>query len=101
MIQFHFVDGIDSGAGIGIGGEQHATSIGLQGERVDQEFRAADTGHALVDQKQGDTVAAGGELSDEGHGFFGGVGSENAVIGGEFGFQVALDGGEGPRGLVN
>ena len=91
MIELHLVDCLDGRIGIRVGGQQHTSGIRLEQQRFHQEFRAAQLRHALIDKKKGDPVSAGGELLHKLHGLCGRIRSQNAVVGREFGFQVAFD----------
>jgi hypothetical protein len=94
MIQPNFIDGVDRGTGIRIGGQQNSPGIGLQREGVHKKFRAAYARHALVDKEQRDAIAASGELLHKIHGFIGSVYREYPVVSGEFGLQVPFHGAE-------
>jgi hypothetical protein len=56
------VDGADGGLGVGIGGEQDAARVGIDGARPLQQLDAGHARHALVADDQRHRLVAGLEL---------------------------------------
>ena len=52
------VDGADGGFGVGVGGEQDALGLGVDGDGLLEEVDAGHAGHALVGEEEGDGLLA-------------------------------------------
>ena len=99
VVERDLVDGLDRGAGVGVGGEQHALGVGGDLARLDEVLGAREPGHPLVGDQQRDLVAAGDELLDDLEGLLAGGRAQHAVALAELAAQVAGHGGE-DGGLV-
>ena len=100
MIQPNFIDGVNRGTGIRVGGKQNTPGIGLQREGIQKKFRATDARHALVDKEQRYAIATSGELLHKIHGFIGSIYRENPIVSGKFGLQVPFHGAEDSRIVI-
>ena len=92
MIELNFVDGADGGLGIGVGGEENALGVGESRDGARQKLDAVHLRHAVIDQEQGQGLAALLQLIEEGQCGLAGVGRQHPIVGSVLAAQVALDG---------
>ena len=92
MIQLDLVDGANGSLGIRVGGEQHALGIGESGDGARQKLDAGHLRHAVIDQEQGQRLAALLELVEQIERALAGAGREHAIVFGVLAAQIALDG---------
>ena len=101
ILDLHFVDGSDRGIGIGVRGEQHALRFRIQLHRFGEEGHAGHLGHALIDEEERDGfVALQQRVADFERGGAG-IGANDAVMLRVMLTQVALDGAQDFRIVVN
>ena len=96
-----FVDGIDGGVGIRVGGEQ-----GALGERVHlhgfgEEIHAVHLGHTLIRQQQRDGIVARFQFPQSGKPGASGIRAHDAVAIRVTAAQIALNGPEDLRVVIN
>jgi hypothetical protein len=101
VVQVDHVDGVDGGAGVGVGGEQHAAGPGVDVHRVLEELDAVHVRHPVVGQDHGDLVAAQLQFAQRFQGRFPGLGPDDAVLAAVLAPQVAGDGAGDVRVVVN
>ena len=60
-----FVNGVDSGAGVGIRSQQGPLGVGINFPGFVEETDAIHLGHALIGQQQRDSVVANSEFAQQ------------------------------------
>jgi len=101
LVELDVVDGPDRDIGVGVGGQQDALGVGLEWERLDEELGAGHRRHALVDEEQCHRLVALGQLANDLERVGRGSGADDAVVVRVPRAQVALDGPEDGRVVVD
>ena len=101
LVELDLVDRPDRDVGVGVGRQQDALGVGLEWERLDEELGAGHRRHALVDEEQRHRLVALGQLADDLERIGRGSGADDAVVVGVPRAQVALDGPEDGRIVVD
>jgi len=91
VVQFNLVNRVNRCVGVGVRRQQNTASRRLQGKRLQEKIRATDERHALIDQKQSNSVATGRELPDKPHRLLGRLSRQNPVLRSKLRFKIALD----------
>ena len=94
VVNFGFVDGIDSGVGVGVGGQQGTLGLGMNIHGLGEETYAIHVRHALIGKKQGDRIVSSFEFAQGAEAGAAGVGAHDAVFLRVVAAQVAFDGAE-------
>jgi hypothetical protein len=81
VVNLSGVDSADGGFGVGVGGEQDAFGLGVEGHGLLQEVDAGHAGHALVGEEQGNGLFAVDKLlADVERGLAGGCTQDTIVL---------------------
>ncbi len=80
MVEPDDVDGFDGRVGVGVGSHQHAPGVGVELDRLLEEFDARHTRHAVIGQEQGDVLAFEAKLTQDGECGRAGLGAHDAEL---------------------
>ena len=95
------VDGLNGGVGVGVGGQENAFGAGEDFRAFGEELGALHAGHALVGEEERGFVAAELELFERVKGRGAGIGSDDAVVLTVAAPQIAFNGAENFRFVVD
>ena len=101
VVESDLVDGSDGRVRIGVGGKQHAPGLRVDLDRFQEELRAGHVRHTLVHEKQRDLRPPLLELAGSLEGLGAGRRLDHAVIGPEMVPEVARDGVQDLRIVVD
>jgi hypothetical protein len=101
VVNFSFVDSIDGGVGVGVSGEQCTFGLGMNVHGLGEKSNAIHAGHALVGQEQSHGIVSRFELAQGAQRGAAGIGAHHAVLLGIVAAQVALDGAQHFRIVIN
>ncbi len=101
VVERDLVDRGDRGLGVGVGGQQHALGVGDDLARLHEVLRAGHPGHALVGDQHRHLIAARARLAQDLQRIGARAGAQDAEALAEAAAQVARDGGQHGRLVVD